>query len=122
MRKFLLLLSIISAIIMCCGCDGGPLYDVHYPKPVVVEPDQDTRYTINGYKDTSVTSSKPSDETTSSDAQDSNEKIIGNRNTKKLHKLECSYVKNLKEENVDIFESLEDALLNGYTQCSRCFK
>lgn len=107
---------------MCCGCDGGPLYDVHYPKPVVVEPDQDTRYTINGYKDTSVTSSKPSDETTSSDAQDSNEKIIGNRNTKKLHKLECSYVKNLKEENVDIFESLEDALLNGYTQCSRCFK
>ena len=122
MRKFLLLLSIISAIIMCCGCDGGPLYDVHYPKPVVVEPDQDTRYTINGYKDTSVTSSKPSDETTSSDAQDSNEKIIGNRNTKKLHKLKCSYVKNLKEENADIFESLEDALLNGYTQCSRCFK
>ena len=122
MRKFLLLLSIISAIIMCCGCDGGPLYDVHYPKPVVVEPDQDTRYTINGYKDTSVTSSKPSDETTSSDAQDSNEKIIGNRNTKKLHKLECSSVKNLKEESADIFESSEDALLNGYTQCSRCFK
>ena len=122
MKKILGFFVSLICIFALCGCDGGPLYDVHYPKPVVVEPDQETRYTINGY----VTTPKPSqvqiNSSTNSDNDSEEEKLIGNKNTKMLHKLGCSYTKKLKDENAEFFDSLDDGILNGYSKCSRCFK
>ena len=118
MKKLFAFMCILMVVFMFSGCDGGHLYDVEYPKPVVIEPDEDTRYTINGYKDTT---SSVSDEQTS-DEDSSYERLIGNKNSKMLHKVGCSYIKKLKDENSEIFDSLDDAILNGYSKCSRCFK
>lgn len=116
MTKICTLLLIFICAVSLVGCDGGPLYDVQYAKPVVVEPDENTAYTINGYKDITV-----SDDTASNNESEE-VKFIGNKNSKKLHTAICSYVKNLNEENIEIFESLSDAKTRGYSECSRCFK
>lgn len=125
MKRFLLLIFVIATFCTLCGCFDEPLYDVHYPKPVIVEPDEETAYNVNGYKDTTVTYSEIDDSSSSSDSSSNtsriyNGKFVGNKNSKKLHTTECSYAKKLKEENVVIFESLDDATLNGYECCSRC--
>lgn len=121
MKKIIAFLLIISIAAMLTGCFDEPLYDVTYPKPVVVEPDEDTAYNINGYKDTKVTSSTTenvsSDDTSSSI---SNAKYVGNKNSKKLHTAECSYAKRINDENIILFENLEDAKSKGYVSCSRC--
>lgn len=115
MSKLISVFFIIFTFVFIVGCDGGPIYDISYPKPVVVEPDEDTRYTINGYKDNLSTGS------ISSEDDENDVKLVGNKNTKKLHKADCSYVKNLKEENIAIFDTENEATSSGYVKCSRCF-
>lgn len=122
MKKLIGIFVIVFCIFTLCSCDGGPLYDVYYPQPVVVEPDAETRYTINGYVTTPAPSQDTANGSTSSEQNTENDKFLGNRNTKMLHKFGCSYVKKLKEENAEIFDSLDEGILNGYTRCSRCFK
>ena len=116
MSRYISFFLFLIISILLVGCDGGPIYDVNYPKPVVVEPDEDTRYTINGYKDNSPTSS------IDSETEENDVKLIGNKNTKKLHKADCSYAKNLKEENIAIFDLENEAVVGGYVKCTRCFK
>ena len=124
MRK-LFALSLVIILTLLCGCFDDPLYTVSYSKPVVVPPDEDTYYTINGYKDTTSNSSSSQ---VQSNNQTSNEEVVydgrylGNINTKKLHKVTCSYVKNTKEENIEIFEDINSAVLNGYSVCKRCIE
>ena len=122
MKKILGFFVILICIFALCSCDGGPLYDVNYPQPVVVEPDRETRYTINGYATTPKPSQTQTNSSVNSTADADEEKLIGNKNTKMLHKLGCSYTKKLKDENAEFFDSLDDGILNGYTRCSRCFK
>ena len=119
MRKIFCLLLLIITL---CGCDGGPLYDVSYPKPVVVEPDEDTRYNINGYKDTSINVPIQSESANDSSVEQTEERLIGNKKSKMLHKSGCSYIKNLKDENTVLFDSPDEAIFHGYSKCSRCFK
>ena len=110
-------------MLLLCGCTNEALYDVSYPKPVVVLPDENTAYTINGYKDTTVsTQSQNSSSSTNSSIVNSayNGKYIGNTNTKKLHKISCSYIKNTSEENIEIFDNVNSAINNGYSVCKRC--
>jgi DNA/RNA endonuclease YhcR with UshA esterase domain len=92
-----------------------------YPEPVIVLPDEETAETVNGYK-TETSNTESSDEETSSEEKDvpSKGKYIGNKNSKKFHTRECRYAKNMKEENMIIFESLDSARLAGYTSCSVC--
>ena len=47
---------------------------------------------------------------------------IGNKNSKKLHKTECIYAKNMKDENAEVFDSYDRAKIMGYVECSKCFK
>lgn len=45
---------------------------------------------------------------------------IGNKNTKKLHRISCSSVDDMKEKNKVEFTSKETALNKGYQPCKRC--
>lgn len=45
---------------------------------------------------------------------------IGNKDTKKFHKLTCRYVKEIKPENKVEFHSKEEATKAGYTSCGVC--
>lgn len=129
MKKILMIIFIVN-IFLLCGCTDKGLYDVSYPKPVVVLPDEKTSYTINGYKDTtpsckvqnssisvSVSSTTQSSNNVSSTY---NGKYLGNINTKKFHKTTCSYIKKTDEANIKIFEDINAALLEGYSSCKRC--
>lgn len=125
MKKILMIFLILIFSVTFCGCFDEPLYDVNYPKPVIVEPDEDTAYTVNGYKDTTVTTSSDFSETASSVSSNNsstqyNGRYIGNKNSKKLHTTNCSYAKKLKEENIVIFETVNDAQAQGYECCSKC--
>lgn len=126
MKRILLLILIMTTLCTLSGCFDEPLYDVHYPKPVIVEPNEETAYNVNGYKDTTVTYSEISESSSSLESSGNstsgiyNGRFVGNKNSKKLHTTECSYAKKLKDENVVIFESIDEATLNGYVCCSRC--
>jgi hypothetical protein len=105
-------------------------YTTTFDKPVVGYPDENTAYTINGYKDVSNSSdpsTNSSDQSTSSVNSESsyNEykgKYLGNKNTKKYHITTCHYIKKTREENVVIFETIDDANKEGYKSCSVCIK
>jgi micrococcal nuclease len=45
---------------------------------------------------------------------------IGNKNTKKLHYPTCSSVEDMKESNKILFNSMADALAQGYQPCQIC--
>lgn len=48
--------------------------------------------------------------------------LVINKNSKKIHSPDCSYVKNMKEENRGEIssEELDSYLAQGYTMCRRC--
>ncbi len=122
MKKILILLFIV-VLSMLCGCLDGPIYTVSYPEPVVVLPDEETYYSINGYKDTSSTPSANENGVESNTEQSKpiyDGRYLGNINTKKLHRSDCSYIKKTKEENIEIFEDTSSAVLKGYSVCKRC--
>ena len=123
MKKLLLLFTLVLIFAILCSCESKPLYDVNYPKPVIVEPDEDTAYNINGYKDTTFSApitSQIQDTTEHTPSTVYQGKYIGNINSKKFHKSDCTYVKNMKEENAVIFESYNAAINNGYKRCTKC--
>lgn len=45
---------------------------------------------------------------------------IGNKNSKKFHRMDCEGAARMKEENKVSFKSREEALRNGYSPCSLC--
>lgn len=103
-------------------------YTTEFDKPVIVYPDEETAYTINGYKDVNKVqsnSSENSDQQVSSSVSSTdkyNGKYLGNKNTKTFHTTNCRYIKKTKEENVRIFENLDEATAEGYKSCSVCIK
>lgn len=96
-----------------------------YSKPVVVLPDEETAYSVNGYKNTSSvftsSSSTTSDQGSTTQSEEVyNGKYFGNKNSKKFHKEDCRYAKNMKEENLILFDERETAITTGYNECSVC--
>ena len=76
--------------------------------------------TENGYK-TEITIDKKRVNTPDSHSTDKQAKnYIGNKNTKIVHKKDCSSINNIKEENKVFFSSYGSALSQGYKLCARC--
>ncbi|MGN0460278.1 MAG: ComEC/Rec2 family competence protein [Ruminococcus sp.] len=71
------------------------------------------------YSNPDTTKSSPNDETTQSE-EEQEEIYIGNKNSKKLHKISCSAVSAMSEENKVYFYDRKDALVKGYSPCSNC--
>lgn len=132
MKKCLPMFLVVLLLICLSGCQNDTAsVKKEYPKPVIVMPDENTAYTVNGYKDTSATASEADvSSSVSSAAVSANSesttaysgRYLGNINTKKIHTTQCRYIKNTKEENISIFETLNDALDAGYKQCSVCIE
>ena len=121
MKKFLYLLLASALLIFLCSCDAKLTKE--YPKPVIVLPDEETASNVNGYK-TEIDNSKdePSSSADNSSETSANEKYIGNKSTKKYHTTDCRYAKNMKEENMIIFNDFYEVEASGYSSCSVCGK
>jgi hypothetical protein len=111
------IIFVTCLMLLLAGCNVSYTNSVRtYSKPVIVLPDEDTAYNINGYKDT--TQKKSSENNNQNDNEDC--KVYGNKSTKKVHNSDCRYAKNMKQENLVVFDNIEDALISGYFQCSVC--
>ena len=52
---------------------------------------------------------------------DKNEEYILNTNTRKIHRKDCSSVKDIQKNNKEIYNGTKEYLIdNGYTECDRC--
>lgn len=72
-----------------------------------------------------TTTTKQENSTTTTTKPQSNAKIyVINKNSKKIHTKDCSFVDRMKEENKQIVQLTKDELNNylndGYTTCSSC--
>lgn len=45
---------------------------------------------------------------------------VGNKNTRKLHYIKCTYVSRMNNSNKVFFDSLQDAVKAGYVPCKVC--
>lgn len=115
--KKLMVVLVILCILFTIGCSNKSNALKTYSVPIIVLPDENTAYTVNGYK--KVSNSNPTSSQSSSD-KECNIKYFGNKKSKKLHTSDCRYVKNMKDDNLVIFEKLSDAENEGYTGCSVC--
>ncbi|MBQ8849949.1 MAG: DNA/RNA non-specific endonuclease [Clostridia bacterium] len=63
----------------------------------------------------------PEEETNSADAPSENGSYILNTSSKKIHRADCTYAVNIKEENKREYTgSIDDLLADGYTACGTC--
>lgn len=111
---FILVFIIISSL---CSCDNRDTFSKENSVEIVVYPDEETAYTINGYKDTSNVSSE--------EIASENEytgKYFGNTSTKKYHLETCRYAKSMDEKKLKLFDDTLDAQIEGYTPCLICNK
>ncbi len=115
MRKILLI--VCCFFIFITGCQKS--------KPAVrqeVTVNLPTDNTVNGYrKDGEFTADIiPENEVSFSETVTITVSLCGNKNSKVFHKLSCSSVKNMKEENKQYFETEKEFLNNGYKPCKMC--
>ena len=45
---------------------------------------------------------------------------IGNKNSEKYHRFDCEYGAKVQDNNLIVFDSLEDAINSGYKPCGAC--
>ncbi len=120
MKKIFL---ILFAVVICICATSCEKEEKLYPKPVIVEPDTSTYKTANGYKPlTSSPSETPDVQNNSDDSSENSVKYVGNRETKKFHKSDCRYAKNLAEEKKVSLMDYSSAISSGYTPCKVCNK
>ena len=129
MRKFLILLALMFVITLC-GCDINE-QDVNSNFAISL-PTVSSEETANGYKNPTSTSSNKTTTSTNASNVTSNvnsstspslsQKYFGSKNSTVYHIPDCSSAKKIKEENLIIFESISEAVSEGYRPCSRCLK
>ena len=119
MRKTLLFIMILLMIFTLCGCGSEDTFSKDRSVTIVVPPDEDTAYTINGYKDTTA---EPSFSVTNSEGEAYTGKYFANTNTKKYHRDFCRYAKGMDEKKLKLFDNTLDAHIEGYSPCSICNK
>ncbi len=92
--------------------------------PVTDNTSTDSDTTINS--DISGTNDVPSTDNTVPDnnilhATDVPEgSYIGNKNSEKYHRFDCEYGAKVQDNNLIVFDTLEDAINSGYKPCGAC--
>ena len=124
--KRILSLFLAFILLFLVGCNS--FAPKEYPEPVVVLPNENMAETINGYKTQNTISSEKVEQNSSKpqasslNSQNDTLSFCGNKNTKKFHKADCRYAKNLAADRRVNFASESEALENGYSACKVCFK
>lgn len=114
MRKTVL--AILCIMIFVTGCKSS----TPERKEVVVNlPTDDS---VNGYRQEDAVTPNiiPTDEVSISHKETISVSYCGNKNSKIFHKISCSSVKSMKEENKVYFATKEEFLENGYQTCKMC--
>src|SRR3990167_1088195 len=76
---------------------------------------------VNGFKDGIYLPSANKDlSKVISPANISENNFVSSRKSNKYHKQNCKYIKNIKEENIIVFENKKDAEDNDYAPCKYC--
>ncbi len=119
MKKTVLFTLILLIIFVLCGCGNQDTFSKDRTVTIVVPPDEDTAYTINGYKDTTAEATST---VTNTDEEAYTGKYFGNINTKKYHRDYCRYAKSMDEKKLKLFDDTLDAHIEGYSPCSICNK
>ncbi len=120
MKKIFL---ILFAVVICVFATSCEKEEKLYPNPVIVEPDPLTNKTANGYKPIVASQPETPDVQNNNDnSSTSSVKYVGNRETKKFHKSDCRYAKNLAEEKKVSLMDYSSAISSGYTPCKVCNK
>ena len=118
MSKIYSIFIILMIITLFCGCSGKT--EKQYPKPVIVMPNEETHYSINGYKEKA--DDIVSSETHSDDISVLKTAYIGNKSSKKYHLPDCIYAADMKEENKRLFDEATDPEDFGFIKCKQCLK
>ena len=111
MRKLLLAITIILALLIC-GCAGANAGNHEEADDVSVIVDDDG--TVNGYRINSYT-----DNNTNSPAS-ANYTYYANKNSKTFHKKDCTYATRIKNENLYLTSDRQELINSGYHACKFC--
>ena len=114
---------ILFAVVICFFATSCEKEEKQYPNPVIFEPDPLTNKTANGYKPISASQSEtPGEQNNNPESSTSSVKYVGNIETKKFHKSDCRYAKNLAEEKKVALMDYSSAISAGYVPCKVCNK
>lgn len=114
MKKVLLIL--LCMIIFMCGCANN-LSETTKQDITINIPQDDT---VNGYR---IDDSSMPDEIPASEVKPDNTTSFtycGNKNSKKFHKISCSYLKNTNDSNKVYYKTKEEFLENNFVACKHC--
>lgn len=116
--KRILLLCLCIALFMV-GCNNSENTATESQEIVINLPQDDK---VNGYRnDDYVNSDKINwSDLTPSEKVDTENLYCGNKNSKKLHKKNCTAVAKIKEENKVFYKSREEYINHGYSICQIC--
>ncbi len=126
--KKIIFTIILLFIISLAGCGGTAATDTSSVKIVVV-PDNDTRNSLNGYRDPSKPFYVPEDENDETNDKETNSGLtrenapyFGNISSKKYHIFDCTYAINIRDNNLALFATAADAENSGYDPCQKCLR
>lgn len=124
MKKLLCVLTLCLLMSLLTACkDNNPK-----PNDIVKLPDEQTKYTANGYR-SDIETSKDADLNESSDISSDVSSVdttttyfVASKKSKKFHTPECIYAAKINQENKLLFQNVADAEEKGYFACGSCFK
>lgn len=121
MKNISKLLAILLFILILSGCRK------YIPNAQYIEPDSNPSSEIISSSETTKSECEESKETVSLPSADEVLKdpeniIIASIKTGKYHDRSCRYVKKIADGNMKGFKSSDDAIAEGYSPCTVCFK
>ena len=129
MKRIITAIIIMTLLICISGCteEYGAQSDTN--TQIVILPSEHIKDTVNGYKAEIYNdiTSDPSTDIVSSSSESSStlpesNYYVGNKNSKKFHNQYCKYVSSISDKNLHVFDSVEDAINDGYSPCGTCMK
>ncbi len=118
MKKLIILLLCPIFILCLAGCEKKETVSRN---EVVINMPEDN--SVNGYR-VSAPADTSSESKVTSSSQNKTEptktKYCANINSKVFHKISCSSVSTMKEQNKAFFLNRELLINDGYTPCKRC--
>lgn len=116
MKKIIICVLSILLLLICCGCNSE---NTDNRTPVTINlPTDDS---VNGYRVSEPeSSSEQTAESSKTETAQTETKYCANINSKVFHKITCSSVSNMKEENKAYFLDRSLLIDEGYTPCKRC--
>ncbi len=126
--KKIIFLVLLLLMVSFVGCGNTADTDTSSIQIVVV-PDNDTRNSLNGYRDPSKPFYIPEDKKDATDDKKTNPNLtrenapyFGNVSSKKYHIFDCTYAVNIRDNNLALFATAAEAENSGYDPCQKCLK